>query len=93
MHEDLGVMFIRLFHKIGYTSDIDDLVKKANEHYAAGLHAYRNQDWDKAIDFFNAALKISPDYGPSNTMIDRCNKFKSNPPGKTWNGSYTITTK
>jgi len=84
---------VTIYQLLGYAGDVDDLAKKTNEHYAAGLHAYRNQDWDKAIDFFNAALKISPDYGPSNTMIDRCNKFKSNPPGKTWNGSYTITTK
>ena len=68
-------------------------MKQVNDHYAAGLHAYRNQDWDKAIKLFNGALKIYPDDGPSNTMIDRSNKFKSNPPGKNWNGSYTVTTK
>jgi adenylate cyclase len=84
---------VTIFQLLGYASDVDDLMNNTNEHYAAGLHAYRNQDWDKAIDFFNSALKISPDDGPSNTMIDRCNKYKSNPPGKNWNGSYTVTTK
>ena len=84
---------VTVYQLLGYASDIDDLAKKVNEHYAAGLHAYRNQDWDKAIQFFNAALKISPDDGPSHTMIDRSNTFKSDPPGKNWNGSYTITTK
>jgi len=84
---------VTIYQLLGYTGDVDDLAKKTNEHYAAGLHAYRDQDWDKSIDFFNAALKISPDDGPSNTMTDRCNKFKSNPPGKNWNGSYTVTTK
>jgi len=84
---------VTIYQLLGYAGDVDDLAKKTNEHYAAGLHAYRNQDWDKSIDFFNEALKISPDDAPSNTMIDRCNKFKSNPPGKHWNGSYTITSK
>ena len=84
---------VTIYQLLGYASDVSDLAKKTNEHYAAGLHAYRNQNWDKAIDIFNAALKISPDDAPSNTMIDRCNKFKSNPPGKNWNGSYTVTTK
>jgi len=84
---------VTIFQLLGYASDVDDLMNNTNEHYATGLHAYRNQDWDKAIDFFNSALKISPDDGPSNTMIDRCNKYKSNPPGKNWNGSYTVTTK
>lgn len=84
---------VTIYQLLGYTSDVDDLAKKTNEHYAAGLQAYRNQDWDEAIDFFNAALEISPEDAPSNTMIDRCNKFKSNPPGKNWTGSYTVTTK
>jgi adenylate cyclase len=84
---------VTIYQLLGYASDIDDHTNKVNEHYAAGLHAYRKQDWDKAIKFFNAALKISPDDGPSHTMIDRSNNFKSDPPEKNWNGSYTITTK
>ena len=84
---------VTIYELLGYTSDVDDLAKKVNEPYATGLDAYRNQDWEKAIKFFNAALKISPDDGPSKTMIDRSNMFKSNPPGKNWNGSYTVTTK
>ncbi len=84
---------VTIYQLLGYASDIDDQAKKVNEHYAAGLHSYRKQNWDKAIRFFNAALKISPDDGPSHTMIDRSNKFKSDPPGRNWNGSYTITTK
>jgi len=84
---------VTVYQLLGYIKDLDDLMKQTNEYYAAGLLSYRNQDWDKAIKSFNAALNISPDDGPSNTMIDRCNKFKSNPPGKNWNGSYTVTTK
>jgi adenylate cyclase len=84
---------VTIYQILGKDSDVDDLMKKVNQHYAAGLQAYRNQDWDKAVKLFNAALKISPDDGPSNTMMDRSKKFKSNPPGKNWNGSYTVTTK
>lgn len=84
---------VTIYQILGKDSDVDDLMKKVNQHYAAGLRAYRNQEWNKAIKLFNAALKISPDDGPSNTMMDRSKKFKSNPPGKNWNGSYTVTTK
>ncbi|MBW2250272.1 MAG: CHASE2 domain-containing protein [Deltaproteobacteria bacterium] len=84
---------VTIFQLLGYASDVDDLMNNTNEHYAAGLHAYRNQDWDKAIDFFNAALKISTDDGPSTTMIHRCNEYKADPPAENWNGSYTVTTK
>jgi adenylate cyclase len=84
---------VTIYQLLGNASDVDDLVKQVNEHYAAGLHAYRNQQWDNAIEFFNAALQVSPDDGPSNTMLDRSIKYKSNPPEKNWNGSYTVTTK
>lgn len=84
---------VTAYQLLGYSKDFDDLIKQANDYYAAGLLSYRNQDWDKAINSFNEVLNISPDDGPSNTMIDRCNKYKANPPGKNWNGSYTVTTK
>ncbi|MBW2564775.1 MAG: CHASE2 domain-containing protein, partial [Deltaproteobacteria bacterium] len=84
---------VTIYQLLGYAGDVDDLTNNTNEHYAAGLHAYRNQDWDKAIDFFNAALKISTDDGPSTTMIHRCNEYKADPPAENWNGSYTVTTK
>jgi len=84
---------VTIYQLLGKAADVDNLMKQVNGHYAAGLHAYRNQDWDKAIKLFNAALKISPDDGPSKTMIDRSNKFKSDPPEKNWNGSYAVTAK
>lgn len=84
---------VTIYQLLGYAGDVDDLAKKMNEHYAAGLHAYRNQDWNKAILSFNAALDILPDDGPSTTMINRCNEYKADPPAENWNGSYTVTTK
>ncbi|MDY6790226.1 MAG: adenylate/guanylate cyclase domain-containing protein [Thermodesulfobacteriota bacterium] len=84
---------VTIYELLGFTSDVDDVANRVNEQYITGLQAYRNQDWDKAIKFFNAVLKISPDDGPSKAMIDRSNMFKSNPPGKNWNGSYSVTTK
>ena len=84
---------VTIYQLLGYTGDVDDLAKKMNEHYAAALHAYRNQDWDKAILSFKAALDILPDDGPSTTMIIHCNEYKADPPAENWNGSYTVTTK
>ena len=84
---------VTIYQLLGYAGDVDDLAKKMNEHYATGLHAYHNQDWDKAILSFKAALDILPDDGPSKTMIHRCNEYKADPPAKNWNGSYTVTTK
>jgi adenylate cyclase len=84
---------VTIYQLLGYAGDVDDLTKRTNERYAAGLRAYRNQNWDKAILSFNAALDISPDDGPSKKMINRCNEYKVDPPEENWNGSYTVTTK
>lgn len=84
---------VAVYQPIGYCGDIDDRMIKTVEHYAKGLHAYRERDWDKAINSFRAALEITPDDGPSKTMLKRCNEFIENPPDKDWNGSFSMKTK
>ena len=84
---------VTIYQLLGHASDVNDVMQKTNEYYAEGLQAYRNQDWDKAILSFKAALNISPDDGPSKTMINRCNEYRIDPPGDNWNGSYTAKSK
>ena len=61
------------------------------EKYQKGLAAYRDMDWDRAIEYFIKALDISINDGPSKTMMARCNHFKQNPPNSNWNRAFTIT--
>jgi adenylate cyclase len=63
------------------------------DNYQKGLYAYRGQDWDNAVNFFNAVLALDPDDGPSKTMLERCGELKADPPGEDWDGSYTMRTK
>lgn len=65
----------------------------SQEKYTDGLYAYRNQDWGKAGSFFKAALELTPDDGPSKTMLLRCNEYKITPPPEDWDGSFTMKTK
>ncbi len=66
---------------------------EAFEQYAKGLHAYRSQNWEGAVDFFSRTLSIIIDDGPSRTMLARSEDFKINPPGKEWDGTYSVMTK
>ncbi len=84
---------VSIYQLVDYQENIDDRVQNTIDNYVKGLYAYRKQEWDKAINFFKASLEISPDDGPSKTMLARCNDFKSNPPGQNWNGSFTMSTK
>ena len=69
------------------------LPRGARNTNAQGLKAYRQQEWNQALVFFNQALVAIPDDGPSKTMLARCNDYKVNPPPKDWNGAYSMLTK
>jgi len=84
---------VPFYEPMGYTGGIDRRIKEIVDRYQQGLNAYRKQDWDTAMVFFNAALEISPEDGPSKTLLARCRDFKINPPGKDWNGSFTMASK
>ena len=63
-----------------------------------GLDLYYQQDWSNALSRFEEAEKIenhftSRNTTPSNIYIKRCLEFKENPPGKDWDGVWTMTSK
>jgi adenylate cyclase len=84
---------VTIYEIIGYPEEVDGRMQEAANHYAEGLEAYRNQDWNSAQKFFNKALEATPDDGPSKTMLNRCNEYKVNPPDRDWNGVFPMLTK
>ncbi len=81
---------ITIYQLIGYADD--NLAREAVLQYEKGLAAYRRQQWDESAAFFNAALNLLPEDGPSRAMAERCQKFKLNPPPE-WNGVFNIKDK
>ncbi|MCD6185663.1 MAG: hypothetical protein J7K84_07730 [Deltaproteobacteria bacterium] len=53
----------------------------------------RGRNWDKADGYFKAALDLTPEDGPSITMLQRCHDFKRNPPDENWNSVFKINIK
>ncbi|RZB34797.1 MAG: adenylate cyclase [Desulfobacteraceae bacterium Eth-SRB1] len=84
---------VTIYQLLGYPKDIDERMSKTLNNYTDGLHAYRNQDWEKAGSFFKAALELTPDDSPSKTMLIRCDEYKINPPPKDWDSSFTMSSK
>lgn len=84
---------VTIYQPVGYPADINEYMIKTIEFYTKGLYLYRKREWNKAIRSFTKALDLSPDDGPSKTMLARCNEYRANPPAKDWNGAYTMTTK
>ena len=84
---------VKIYELIGYPSDVDEHMQKAAEIYSRGLSAYRSRQWDKAAAYFSKAMKFRPEDRPSRIMVERCRRYKADPPDETWNGAFTMTTK
>jgi len=84
---------VTVYEIMGYPQDINGNLRQTLDAYAQGLNAYRKQDWDRALEFFNQALSVAPDDGPSQTMLARCNKYKEDPPPEGWDGAFSMVTK
>ena len=57
------------------------------------MESFYQQDFDKAISYFQNVQKIFPDDYASQTMIDRCRQFKVSPPPENWDGVEIMTEK
>ena len=66
---------------------------KAIELFHKGLELYRKREWEDAIKYFEEAIKIDSNDGPSKTFLERCKYYKENDPGEGWDGVFTMTTK
>ena len=66
--------------------------------FEVGLDYYYQQNWDEALSNFEKAETMEEHFTSRNTTpsavyIERCNMFKENPPGKDWDGVWTMTAK
>tara|TARA_B100000686_G_scaffold247883_1_gene257599 strand:- start:11 stop:589 length:579 start_codon:yes stop_codon:yes gene_type:complete len=82
--------------------DIKDQIKKTSleliETFEKGLDYYFNQDWKKALEYFEKSKLLEDDFtgrntNPSQVFIKRCNHFSMNPPPDDWDGVWRMTTK
>ncbi len=84
---------VGVYQLLGYRQEVDGRLLETVTLYAQALQAYRNREWDGAIDLFSEALKITPDDGPSAAMLARCRQFKESPPEKDWDGTFAMSSK
>lgn len=63
------------------------------DYYNRGLELYRARRFEEAKKYFQKALEIIPDDGPSQVYIERCDYFIKNPPPPDWDGVFVMTTK
>jgi adenylate cyclase len=61
--------------------------------FAAGLRAYRAQDWAAAASQFGRSLALDPDDGPSRLYLQRAAEYAAAPPPPAWDGVFVATHK
>jgi adenylate cyclase len=61
--------------------------------FAAGLAAYRAQDWSQAADRFQQALQETPDDFAARLFLNRCRHYLKHPPPPDWQGVYVMKEK
>jgi adenylate cyclase len=84
---------VTIYQLLGYADDVDEPMQTVVDQYEKGLQAYRSRNWEKAVAYFNKALEFGPGDGPSQTMLERCRYFITDPPDEGWDRAYNIKTK
>ncbi len=85
---------VKVFELLSTASKgLSDEMYSVLHYFGKGFEDYLNQNWDGAIKYFQQALQIKSDDGPSLTYVERCNFFKENPPGEGWDKVYRLKTK
>lgn len=83
----------RIFEIMGRKGALTDARKALRQHFADGLAAFREQDWDAARSAFSAALEAAPGDGPAQLYSKRLDLVAASPPGKDWDGSWRLDQK
>ncbi len=67
--------------------------KNLCEIFTQALDAYQRQSWNEAIAGVSESVEMHSKDGPSRFYLERCEKFKENPPDNVWNGVVRLDTK
>jgi adenylate cyclase len=85
---------IKVFELIASKEDkLSEQFLKMLDIYAKGLEYYKTQQWNEAVDSFDACLKLFPEDAPSTEYRSRCIEYKFNSPGPDWDGVTVMTEK
>ncbi len=63
------------------------------ERFAQGREAYLQRRWDRAADFFQEVLLLHPDDAASRVYLQRCRRYREQPPPPEWDGVHHLESK
>ena len=89
---------VKVYELVSAKNNADNHTVNLIKVFEEGLDHYYQQQWDKALIHFEKAEGMEDHFTSRNTTpsavyIERCIMFKDNPPGKDWDGVWTMTSK
>lgn len=84
---------VAIFEPICLKSDLDKRWKDELKLYREALRFYRGQEWDMAEMNFLNLQKMSRSPGLYKVYAERVAMYRKDPPGPTWDGVFTHTSK
>lgn len=84
---------VRVYEICGLAGAVSAQQREVHGIFAAGLAAYRSNDFANALAHFARALAINPQDGPSAVFAGRAKAFSEVPPPANWGGVYGMTSK
>ena len=89
---------VKAYELLSLKNELSDEKMQLVQAFNEGINLYLKQEWVKAKKRFKDSLNLEEEFlarptTPSAVYSDRCDYFKSEPPGKDWDGVFTMTTK
>jgi len=89
---------VKVYELLSEKDKLDPNLAAAVVAFHEGQALYLDQNWNKAIKVFKTAEALEIMFpgrntNPSAIYISRCEHMKKTPPGKDWDGTWTLTSK
>ena len=84
---------VTLYELTCFKEDFNDVERQCFNNYREALKFFREKEWDKSEELFRSILEKIPDDGPSKVFVERCVRYRENPPSMNWDGVYKMESK
>jgi adenylate cyclase len=84
---------VRVYELIGLAGELSPEMRALCAGFAAGLAAYRVQDWATAAGHFEGCLVTRPGDGPARVFLSRLETLRSRPFDPNWTGVWQLLQK
>jgi adenylate cyclase len=84
---------VPIYEAMGRAGELGSERSELRDQFAAGLAAYRQQDWDVAQAHFEGCLRVAAEDRPAHLYLERIALLRNAPPPADWGGIWRLSQK